>query len=109
MNDLLHLPPLAPTKIKIVLEEEEIQIIDFLKPIKEVLVGEGASVKLKDSEWQRIGEAIEKQSLQISNCICIHTSYIKKLSAVACTLGFVAVVLGAFAVYLCRQLGNNVF
>ena len=106
MNDLLKL---APTKIKIILEEEEIQVIDFLKPIKEVLVGEGSSVKLKDSEWQRIGEAIEEQSLQISNCICIHTNFIKKLGAIACTLGFVAVVLGALAIYLCRQLGDSTF
>lgn len=73
-----------------------------------------AEVQLGDSEWQRIGEAIDKSDMtlekaieenseQIKACVCLHTSYIKKLGGVACVLGFIAVVLGVVAVQISKQ------
>ena len=69
-----------------------------------------AEIRLGNDEWQRIGDAIndsdtkflsaiEKQSTQITDCIFGHTSYIKKLGKLACVLGCIAVILGAFALW----------
>lgn len=78
-----------------------------------------AEIRLGDDEWQRIGDAIndsdikclsaiEKQSswaekteqtIQITDCILLHTAYIKKLGRLACALGTIAVTLGALALW----------
>ena len=69
-----------------------------------------AEIRLGNDEWQRIGEvindsdtklqnAIEKQSAQITNCIFVHTAYIRKLGKLACALGIIAVTLGALALW----------
>ena len=47
-----------------------------------------AEIRLGDSEWQRIGEAIgnsdthcidaiNTQSVKITDCVCLHSAYIK--------------------------------
>ena len=73
-----------------------------------------SEIKLGDSDWLRIGEAIDKSDMalekaieenseQIKACVCLHTSYIKKLGSVAIVLGLIAVALGIVAVQISKQ------